>query len=47
MALNHSIQLFEIIILLGLSAAGLALFERLKLPAIAGFLVIGAVAGPG
>lgn len=45
--MNHSIQLFEIIILLGLSAAGLALFERLKLPAIAGFLVIGAVAGPG
>ncbi|MCP4035874.1 MAG: hypothetical protein GY733_02970 [bacterium] len=45
--MNHSIQLFEIILLLGLSAAGLALFERLKLPAIAGFLVIGAIAGPG
>lgn len=44
---DHSIQLFEILVLLGLSAAGLALFERLKLPAIAGFLVIGAVAGPG
>jgi CPA2 family monovalent cation:H+ antiporter-2 len=45
--LVHPIQLFEIILLLGLSAAGLALFERLKLPAIAGFLVVGAFAGPG
>lgn len=45
--MNESIQLFEVILLLGLSAAGLALFERLKLPAIAGFLVVGAVAGPG
>ncbi len=33
--------------LLCLAAAGLALFERLKLPAIAGFLVLGAIAGPG
>lgn len=33
--------------LLCLAAAGLALFERLKLPAIAGFLVLGALAGPG
>jgi CPA2 family monovalent cation:H+ antiporter-2 len=45
--LDHSIQLFEVLVLLGLAAAGLALFERLKLPAIAGFLVIGAIAGPG
>ena len=43
----HSIQLFEVILLLGLTAAGLALFERLRLPAIAGFLVVGAIAGPG
>ncbi|MBW2294342.1 MAG: cation:proton antiporter [Deltaproteobacteria bacterium] len=47
MELDHSIQLFEVLVLLGLAAAGLALFERLKLPAIAGFLVIGAIAGPG
>ncbi|MGY8803698.1 MAG: hypothetical protein ACKVK6_05620, partial [bacterium] len=44
---DHSIQLFEVIVLLGLSAIGLALFERIKLPAIAGFLVVGAIAGPG
>ena len=39
--------LFQLILLLALTAAGLALFERLKLPAIAGFLVAGAIAGPG
>jgi CPA2 family monovalent cation:H+ antiporter-2 len=43
----QSIQLFEVLVLLCLAAAGLALFERLKLPAIAGFLVLGAIAGPG
>ena len=43
----HSIQLLEVLVLLGLAAAGLAIFQRLKLPAIAGFLVFGAVAGPG
>ena len=39
--------LFEMLLLLALTAAGLALFERLKLPSIAGFLAVGAVAGPG
>ncbi len=39
--------MFEILLLLGLTAGGLALFERLKLPAIAGFLAAGAIAGPG
>lgn len=39
--------LFQLVILLALTATGLALFERLRLPAIAGFLVAGAVAGPG
>lgn len=39
--------LFELILLLALTAAGLALFERVRLPAIAGFLVAGALAGPG
>lgn len=38
---------FELILLLALTAAGLALFERLRLPSIAGFLVVGAIAGPG
>jgi CPA2 family monovalent cation:H+ antiporter-2 len=45
--LIHGSLLFEIILLLGLTAAGLAIFERLRLPAIAGFLVVGAIAGPG
>ncbi len=36
----------DLIILLGLAAAGLVLFERLRLPAIAGFVVAGAAAGP-
>ncbi len=39
--------MFEILLLLGLTAGGLALFERLRLPAIAGFLAAGAIAGPG
>lgn len=39
--------LFEMLLLLALTAAGLALFERLRLPAIAGFLTVGAIAGPG
>ena len=33
--------------LLALAASGLAVFQRLKLPEIAGFLVVGAIAGPG
>jgi len=39
--------LLELILLLTLTAAALAIFERLRLPAIAGFLVVGAIAGPG
>ena len=39
--------LFEIVLLLVLTATGLAVFEWLGLPSIAGFLVIGALAGPG
>jgi len=42
-----SLLLFEILLLLGLTAGGLALFERLGLPAIAGCLAAGAIAGPG
>jgi CPA2 family monovalent cation:H+ antiporter-2 len=45
--LIESVLLFELLLLLALTAAGLALFERLRLPAIAGFLVAGALAGPG
>jgi monovalent cation:H+ antiporter-2, CPA2 family len=45
--LSDTHLLFELILLLALTAAGLALFERMRLPAIAGFLVVGAIAGPG
>jgi CPA2 family monovalent cation:H+ antiporter-2 len=45
--LDETSLLVELILLLALAAAGLALFERLGLPAIAGFLVVGALAGPG
>lgn len=44
---HESSLLFEILLLLALTATGQALFERLKLPAIAGFLTAGALAGPG
>jgi CPA2 family monovalent cation:H+ antiporter-2 len=45
--LTETALLFELILLLALTAAGLALFERIGLPSIAGFLVVGALAGPG
>ncbi len=45
--MDDSLLLLQLILLLALAAAGLALFERFKLPAIAGFLVVGAIAGPG
>ena len=41
------VLLFELLLLLVISAVGLALFESLRLPAIVGFLVVGALAGPG
>lgn len=37
----------EWVLLVALAAAGAALFERLRLPSIVGFLVTGAVVGPG
>lgn len=39
--------LADLVVLLALAAAGAALFERLRLPSIAGFLVTGAAVGPG
>ena len=42
--MSETTLLFELILLLALTAAGLALFERMGLPAIAGFLVVGAIA---
>lgn len=39
--------LVELLVLIAIAAAGVALFERLRLPAIAGFLVAGALLGPG
>lgn len=43
----ESFHLFEFVILLALAAGGQAVFERLKLPAVVGYLVVGALAGPG
>lgn len=37
----------EAVVLLALAAAGLATTERLRLPSVVGFLVVGAIAGPG
>jgi CPA2 family monovalent cation:H+ antiporter-2 len=39
--------LIELLLVIAIAAAGVALFERLGLPAIAGFLVMGALMGPG
>ena len=39
--------LVEAVVLLALASAGLALTERIRLPSIVGFLVVGAIAGPG
>ncbi len=39
--------LIEAVVLLALAAAGLVVTERLRLPSVVGFLVVGAIAGPG
>lgn len=39
--------LIEAVLLLALAAAGLAVADRLRLPSVVGFLVVGAIAGPG
>ena len=39
--------LTELVLLIAFAAAGVALFERFRLPSIAGFLVVGALVGPG
>jgi monovalent cation:H+ antiporter-2, CPA2 family len=45
--MHGGLPLAELVVLLALAAAGAALFERLRLPSIAGFLVAGALVGPG
>ncbi len=45
--MEASTGLIEAVVLLALAAAALATTERLRLPSIVGFLVVGAVAGPG
>jgi CPA2 family monovalent cation:H+ antiporter-2 len=45
--MTEALPLGELVVLLALAVAGAALFERLRLPAIAGFLVAGALVGPG
>lgn len=44
MEVSHG--LIEAVVLLALAAAGLAATERLRLPSVVGFLVVGALAGP-
>jgi monovalent cation:H+ antiporter-2, CPA2 family len=44
---HEGLPLAELAVLLALAATGAALFERLRLPAIAGFLVAGVLVGPG
>ena len=39
--------LVELLLLIAVAALGVAAFERLRLPSIVGFLVIGALVGPG
>ena len=39
--------LTELVLLVAIAAAGAALFERLRMPSIAGFLIAGAAVGPG
>ena len=39
--------LVEAVVPLALASAGLVATERLRLPSIVGFLVVGAIAGPG
>ena len=39
--------LMEVVVLLALASAGLAATERLRLPSVVGFLIVGAIAGPG
>ena len=42
-----TVFLTELLLLLAVATAGVVAFERLRLPSIAGFLVIGALVGPG
>jgi CPA2 family monovalent cation:H+ antiporter-2 len=43
----HDARLAELLLLIAVAALGVAVFERLRLPSIVGFLVIGALVGPG
>ena len=45
--MEASTGLFEAVVLLALASAALATTEKLRLPSIVGFLLVGAVAGPG
>ena len=44
--MEHAHGLIEAVVLLALASAGLAATERLRLPSVVGFLVVGALAGP-
>lgn len=42
----HDARLAELLLLIAVAALGVAAFERMRLPSIVGFLVIGALVGP-
>jgi CPA2 family monovalent cation:H+ antiporter-2 len=44
---EHSSFLVELLLLIALATIGVAVFERLRLPSIVGFLSMGALVGPG
>jgi len=44
---DHPGFLSELLLLIAIAALGVAVFKRLRLPTIAGFLVMGALVGPG
>jgi CPA2 family monovalent cation:H+ antiporter-2 len=46
-ALQETHFIRELLLLIAIAALGVALFERLRLPAVVGFLVMGAAVGPG
>lgn len=45
--MDHPGFLAELLLLIAIAALGVAVFKRMRLPTIAGFLVMGALVGPG
>jgi CPA2 family monovalent cation:H+ antiporter-2 len=45
--MGHGGELIQLLLVLAAAALGAAAFERMRLPAVAGFLITGALVGPG